>query len=226
MQTLDDLSFVFIDTVKKLRPKVVIIENVEGLVLGEAFGYVQKIYKQLEDAGYLVHHWILMGEKMGIPQKRHRVFFVACRNDIGIDPYSINMTFNYEEIQYKAFKSENEKIAKGIMHEAVKQIRDNESVSDCIKRIHGKTSGITHRMARRNEVYPTQIAGRHFDIWTEGGNHPSDEDIAHASTFPEDFDFNGQTISIVCGMSVPPVMMKRIIQRLIEEGVFAYKGVT
>lgn len=33
-QTLDDLSFVFIETVKKLQPKTVIMENVEGLLLG------------------------------------------------------------------------------------------------------------------------------------------------------------------------------------------------
>jgi DNA (cytosine-5)-methyltransferase 1 len=41
-QTLDDLSFVFIETVNKLKPKVVVMENVEGLILGEAFGYVRK----------------------------------------------------------------------------------------------------------------------------------------------------------------------------------------
>ena len=48
-QTLDDLSFVFIDTVAKLRPKVMIMENVEGLIKGEAWSYVQKIYKQLNE---------------------------------------------------------------------------------------------------------------------------------------------------------------------------------
>lgn len=39
-QTLDDLSFIFIETVKKLKPKVMIMENVEGLLLGEAWSYV------------------------------------------------------------------------------------------------------------------------------------------------------------------------------------------
>ena len=42
-QTLDDLSLVFIDTVAKLRPKTVIMENVEGLLLGNAYKYVEKI---------------------------------------------------------------------------------------------------------------------------------------------------------------------------------------
>jgi DNA (cytosine-5)-methyltransferase 1 len=81
-QTLDDLSFVFIETVAKLKPKCVIMENVEGLIRGEAFNYVKKIYKQLNDAGYEVGHWLLKGEHMGVPQKRHRVFFIALRNDV------------------------------------------------------------------------------------------------------------------------------------------------
>ena len=97
-QTLDDLSFVFIDTVKKLKPRVVVMENVEGLILGEAFTYVQRIYKKFEENGYKVKHWLLKGEKMGIPQSRHRVFFVACRDDTGINPNDLDMSFNYEEI--------------------------------------------------------------------------------------------------------------------------------
>lgn len=222
-QTLDDLSFVFIQTIKKLNPKVVIMENVEGLILGEAFTYVQRIYKELDDIGYKVHHWLLKSEQMGVPQARHRVFFVAVRKTSKTDVTKINMSFNYEAIPYKAFKSENEKIAQGMMSNAVKNIRGNESVAEAMYRIYGKKSGITHRVAKADDVYPTQTAGRHYDIWTESGNHPSDEDIAHASTFPEDYDFDGQTVSVVCGMCVPPLMTKRIVKRLIDEGVFNYK---
>ena len=46
LQTLDDLLFVFIDTVAKLKPKVAIMENVEGLLLGNAFEYVKEIYSR------------------------------------------------------------------------------------------------------------------------------------------------------------------------------------
>ena len=81
-QTLDDLSFIFIDTVAKLRPKCVIMENVEGLIKGEAWSYVQRIYKQFGEIGYEVGHWLLKGEQMGVPQTRHRVFFIALRGDV------------------------------------------------------------------------------------------------------------------------------------------------
>lgn len=103
-QTLDDLSFVFIETVAKLQPKWVIMENVEGLILGEAFTYVRQIYKDFKDIGYQVKHWLCKGEHMGIPQKRHRVFFIAHRYDVDYDPEDLDMAFNYEPVTYGEIK--------------------------------------------------------------------------------------------------------------------------
>ena len=219
-QTLDDLSFVFIETVAKLKPKVMIMENVEGLIKGEAWKYVQKIYKQLGDIGYKCKHWLLKGENMGVPQTRHRVFFVATRLDFDLD--KIDMVFNYEPIKYSVFKSKEEKIANGKMSLAIKQIRKGEAINECMQRIYGVNSGITHRIAYENEVYPTQTAG-HGDIWTISGNHPSDEDVLHSQTFPEDYNLLKEKSEYICGMSVPPIMIKRIVNRLIESGIFNYK---
>ena len=218
-QTLDDLSFVFIDSVAKLKPKVVIMENVEGLIKGAAWEYVQKIYTQLHKIGYTVKHWLLKGEYMGVPQTRHRVFFVAIRDDIDFDFDSLDMSFNYEPILYKEFKSEDEKIAKGKMSFAIKQIRQGESIADCMKRVHGVYSGITHKLCDEEKVFPTQIAG-HADMWLRSGNHPSERDVITAQTFPQDYNFGKEQVEYICGMSVPPIMIKRIVTRLIESGVF------
>lgn len=219
-QTLDDLSFVFIDTVAKLRPKTVIMENVEGLLLGNAYKYVEKIYARFREIGYTVRHWLLKGEDMGVPQTRHRVFFVATRLDFDLS--NIDLTFNYEPIKYGDFKTNHEKIAKGKMSEAIKQIRPNEAVNECMLRIYGANSGITHRVVRENDIYPTQTAG-HGDIWTEKGNHPSDEDVLHAQSFPEDYNLGSEKSEYICGMSVPPIMIKRLMTRLIDSGLYNYK---
>ena len=219
-QTLDDLSFVFIETVAKLRPKTVIMENVEGLLLGNAYKYVEKIYSKFKEIGYTVRHWLLKGEDMGVPQTRHRVFFVATRLDFDLS--NIDLTFNYEPIKYGDFKTNHEKIAKGKMSEAIKQIRPNEAVNECMLRIYGANSGITHRVVRENDIYPTQTAG-HGDIWTEKGNHPSDEDVLHAQSFPEDYNLGIEKSEYICGMSVPPIMIKRLMTRLIESGLYNYK---
>ena len=220
MQTLDDLLFVFIDTIAKLKPKVAIMENVEGLMQGNAWKYVQQIYKKFKDIGYKVKHWLLKGETMGIPQTRHRVFFVATRLDFDLE--KINMWFNYEEIVYGKFKTKDEKIANGKMSFALKQRFLNEKVNETMLRLYGVNSGITHRIAFEDKVYPTQTSG-HDDIWTINGNHPSKLDVTHAQTFPEDYNYLTEKCEYICGMSVPPIMIKRLMSRLIESGLFDYK---
>jgi len=109
-QVLDTLFFDFIDLAKKLQPKVVIAENVKGLLLGEARAYVSKIYDAFDAAGYIVQHWLLDASTMGVPQKRERVFFVAMRKDLA-EPFleakdmftlapKLNFNFNEPKIPF------------------------------------------------------------------------------------------------------------------------------
>lgn len=230
-QTLDDLSFVFIETVKKLMPKVVIMENVEGLILGEAFSYVQKIYKKFEEIGYKVHHWLLKGELMGIPQTRHRVFFVACRDDIGIDPTRLDMSFTYEPVTYGEIKEGqgyplNPKTKD---YQALCKAQPGDSGIDKIyERLGEKPRRFSARICWDDQVLPTIVA-KLFHYRPDEKAGISIKDTTHAQTFPEDYDFMSEShldVEYICGMSVPPVMMKRIVQRLIDQGVFNYKGVS
>ena len=54
-------------------------------------------------------------------------------------------------------------------------------------------------------------------------NYISWQTIINSQTFPQDYDFmpnkEGQT-GYICGMSVPPIMIKRLVTRLIESGIF------
>lgn len=54
VQILDTLFFDFIDLAKKLQPKVVIAENVKGILLGKAKDYAKKILTSFDAAGYIV----------------------------------------------------------------------------------------------------------------------------------------------------------------------------
>ena len=138
--------------------------------------------------------------------------------------HELDMAFNYEPILYSEFKTEHEHIAKGKISYAVKNLKGNESIGDAMFRIYGNHSALTHRLARADAVFPTQTAGHH-DMWTESGNHPSIEDMITAQTFPQDYDFGGgySQVNYVCGMSVPPLMIKRIVNKLLEQGVFDVK---
>ena len=83
-QRLDDLFFHFIDTAKNLQPKVLIAENVKGLISGAAKGYVKEIFAAMKAAGYLPQLFLLNASCMGVPQRRQRVFFYCSKTRLAI----------------------------------------------------------------------------------------------------------------------------------------------
>lgn len=223
-QTLDDLSFVFIQTAKKLKPKVVIMENVEGLIKGEAWSYVQQIYKQFNDIGYNVHYWLCKGENMGVPQTRHSVFFIAVRKDIDFNLLTLDMSFNYEPIKFGVIKAGIGKAPTEKALALLNAAKESDALLvNAYERVYGKRSWFTHTLCRDNYVMPTIVAG-HDCMWRlKEKTHCSNEDYINGGTFPQDYNFCGQNVSYIIGMSVPPIMIKRIVIRLIESGVFGIK---
>lgn len=217
-QTLDDLSFVFIETVNKLKPRFVIMENVEGLTKGNAWKYVQDIYKKFNEIGYKVNHWLLKGEYMGIPQKRHRVFFVATKYDIDIK--KIDMGFAYKPVEFGQIKSEKGSKS-GLTDNLLNLIKyakkGDRNLENACYRARGKNSFFNYCFVYDDAVAPTITAHCNNIRWSDK-TFLSKEDIVSISTFPQDYNFNSDsldTISYVCGMSVPPIMIKRISLNLI-----------
>jgi len=220
LQTLDDLLFVFIDTVAKLKPKVAILENVEGLILGNAWKYVQQIYKKFNDIGYNVKHWLLKGEMMSVPQTRHRVFFVSTRLKFNLD--ELNMYFNYEPVNFGMVKAGIGGIAsESVVHLIKNATEKDRCLADVNKRLFNKGSRFNEMIVWDNQVAPT--------IHTHGFYRGNDirkfsiEDYRNCQTFPQDYNFGNEVASYICGMSVPPIMIKRLVTRLIESGIFNYK---
>ena len=220
-QRLDDLSFSLIETTNKLRPKFLIMENVVSILYGTAMEYCKEIYSRLADIGYKTTHFVAKGEEMGVPQKRHRVFFVSTRTDA--DVWSIDFSFNYEPVRYGEIKegvgNEISDKTRLLMEEA----RQEENYLDkAHKRLFGKSSLFTHAIVRKDSIVPT-ITARHAQMYSYPEMKKlSNEDYRNASTFPSDFDFCGQSVEYICGMSVPPIMMKRIVNRMLESGVFQF----
>lgn len=74
-QRLDDLFLHFIAFAEKIKPKIIVAENVKGLLFKKAKGYVNEILKAFKKAGYDVQIFLLSSAKMGVPQTRERAFF-------------------------------------------------------------------------------------------------------------------------------------------------------
>jgi len=89
VENIEDLFFEFLRVADKIRPKTIIAENVEGLTVGEAKQYFNKIQNTFEDIGYSVVAKVHDCSYFGVPQMRRRVFFMAVRDDI-MDDVGLN----------------------------------------------------------------------------------------------------------------------------------------
>jgi len=226
-QILDTLFFDFIDLAERLKPKVVIAENVKGLLLGDAKKYVWKIYQAFEKAGYHVHKWLLDASKMGVPQRRERVFFVAIRKDlvskidgIGIDLFNpmphIDMYFNEPEIKYKTIRQEKGNIDAIGLSEMISKYWKMTSPGKSFSENHPKGSYFNEVKTHPEKVLPTlRASGLPYDYEEE--RTLFDDEIKKGGTYPFDYDFKGNKPIYFIGMSVPPVMTALIATRIKEQ---------
>ena len=200
-QKLDDLFFDYIKLAKKLQPKVLLIENVKGLVQGNARSYVRKINEALIDAGYVVQLFQLNSATMGVPQKRERVFFICQRK--GLDYPKLKLGFNESIIPFKHISEEH---PTGNLTQKYSKYWDDAKEGGAV----GKFGSI--RKAKWNDACHTITTG---DIY-----HPTqkrtlvDSEYIKAGSFPTDFNFLNTDAKYIIGMSVPPIMIAQISKQI------------
>lgn len=81
-QRVDDLFGEYLRIAEGLQAKVCTAENVPGLTIGVARGFYNEIMTSFDAIGYHAEAVILEAEWLGVPQARHRLFFVAVRKDL------------------------------------------------------------------------------------------------------------------------------------------------
>lgn len=216
-QTLDDLFFVFLETVEKLNPKIVIAENVQGIIAGKAKGYVNMIINRFKELGYDVQMFSLNAARMDVPQARHRVFFIA--NRMGYP--KLKLDFRYDAIPFKDIRSEHGipiKKTDGTYYKLLSQTRDTDmSLEDAYHRITGKSGRyFGEQVVQDNRVAQTITSNGSFARFCDK-QLMSKEDFVNCQTFPQDYNFCNNSVQYVCGMSVPPNMMANIATEVYEQ---------
>lgn len=79
----------FAALVGDLRPSFFVVENVRGLLIGEAMRVLERFRAKVEKAGYQVA-WpvrILNAADYGVPQKRERIFILGCKSGLVLPEY-------------------------------------------------------------------------------------------------------------------------------------------
>jgi len=237
-QVLDTLFFDFIDLAHKLQPKVVIAENVKGMLLGDAKAYVLKIYEAFDSAGYLVNHWLMDASNMGVPQKRERVFFLAIRKDISepfveqIDMFhigpKIDLNFNEPKIPFKEFKEQNNN--EYPVSEFYKTLWDerkqgDDSFANINERVRDKkNTGFGTNFLYQDNVCGTLTTKKDCYCLFDEPRYLSDFEAKCVGSYPQDYNFVTNKPQYLIGMSVPPLMTAQIASRIYDQWLKPLKG--
>ena len=229
-QVLDTLFFDFIDLAKELQPKIVIAENVKGLLIGKAKDYVKKIYEEFDKAGYYVQHHLLDASKMGIPQKRERVFFIALRKDLcnnlpKIDSFNNNpkldLLFNQEAVLFNNFYIsgiDDRPASKGKMFEYWSNRKfGDKNFADTIKRTENANRCFNNYYLYKDKVPCTYTSNGDVMYLFDEYRKPNKFESCCIGSFPQDYNFYKVQYHYLIGMSVPPIMTAQIATEIYKQ---------
>jgi DNA (cytosine-5)-methyltransferase 1 len=231
LQVLDTLFFDFIDLAKELQPKVVVAENVSGLMMGEAKQYVIKIYNAFKAAGYelKIEPYLLDASTMGVPQRRRRVFFIALRKDLAepfleqVDMFQIapKLEFNFNEPgiifgEYRDAVGNSEKLTDRQKRLLDLRLPNEKSFGEVSMRVDNKLSGFTDMIVDDNDVSGTITAnGKNFRSFDNSWF--TDKDYTLTGSYPLDYNHLNNKTQYLIGMSVPPVMTAQIATEIYNQ---------
>jgi DNA (cytosine-5)-methyltransferase 1 len=226
-QVLDTLFFDFIELAQKLKPKIVIAENVKGMLIGKAKAYTKKVYEAFDAAGYYVRIYLFNAAKMGVPQRRERIFFIALRKDIADANADIKKDkngapilefgFNEPEILFSEIEDKNDKSE--AITETQKKHWINTPKGNCFSKFHEKGHWFNSYKIQPNEVCPTVLAGTgnagiyHYEY----ARKLNILEYSFCSTFPTDYKYCKNKPKYLMGMSVPPIMTAQIATKIYEQ---------
>jgi DNA (cytosine-5)-methyltransferase 1 len=227
-QVLDTLFFDFLDLAKRLQPKVIIAENVKGLILGKAKEYMKRIYWAYDEAGYTAQLFLLDASKMGVPQKRERVFIIGLRKDLA-EPFleqfdmfltlpKLDLEFNEKEILFGEFADKKGRMLSVNMQQVwhKRQIGDSD-MRAAYFRDFGKDKYFSQNFIYQHKVPGTLTSHSDCLVLFDEPKFTSLMEALKIAAFPLDYDFKLTKGHYLLGMSVPPVMTAQIASRIYDQ---------
>jgi DNA (cytosine-5)-methyltransferase 1 len=231
-QVLDTLFFDFIDLAKELQPKVVVAENVAGLMMGAAKEYVKKIYVAFQKAGYelKIEPYLLDASTMGVPQRRRRVFFIALRKDLAtpfmeaVDMFQtapkLDLEFNEDSIKFKDiyYNLHDRDLAPRARELWGNRIETDNGLDDVCFRDNGKKHFFGYRFIT-NEKTPNTIIAHDMVVLYNEPRHLNKIELCKAGSYPLDYNFLNNKPHYLIGMSVPPIMTAQIATEIFNQWI-------
>lgn len=145
----------FVEIVSKVNPKIIVFENVEGILSyknGETYRNIIELFSSL---GYQTEGRKLMASHYGVPQKRKRVIILCVRKDLLLNPSEIfpnEVTPNVDK-QISAYETiydldgvecgDNPKYNSDYTSDILRVLKGKESIESYFNKIYDKRGKIT-----------------------------------------------------------------------------------
>lgn len=201
----DDRNYLFkelLRIVKGLKPDIVIIENVKGLISMQGGKIRNDIIDGLESIGYKVDYRILNAADYGAPQLRERVFFIG--NRIGVDnifPKTTTPSEKYttvgEVLKNVPKNNHAPRQLSGVVLQRVKLVKQGQNWTSLPKELQTKSQH-SGAYGRLDPNKPARTLTTRFDSPPVGYvTHPTENrtltvrEGARIQGFPDDFVFMG-----------------------------------
>ena len=213
-QKTDDLVFEYVKTIEKLKPKTFLMENVSGLIKGNAQVYVKNIFKELEKINYTAQIFSINAASLGVPQMRQRVFILGHKKEFSLP--KMKLEFNEPQISFKDATEDfwdkgGESIERFSIYKQWKEI---------------KYPAENSHIKRFSLVRP--FLDKPCNTLTEAASNNSAASVCHPlqprklnkyeasalQSYPLDYNFLDQNPLSCIGRSVPPVMTAQIANQI------------
>jgi DNA (cytosine-5)-methyltransferase 1 len=149
----NELYKYYIKAIEKIAPKMVIMENVRGML-----PYAEQVVEDYQNISvkkngnkytYIISYKVLISDDFGVAQKRHRLIFIAIRNDV-VKSKKITPSKLFDEIESAAKKHK-----KHVLKDALEYIKPLEAprvknLTEVDDETTGKKIDINHFIGTEN----------------------------------------------------------------------------
>ena len=223
-QVLSDLFFDFLDLAARLRPRVVIAENVKGMIIGKAKGYTTLVMERFREIGYRPQLFSVNAADCGVPQCRERVFFCAVRGDASKRKLELAPQCQWvsagEACADVVKLTADERMATAPADNDLKcwaRTKPGKSYAAFLERTENRLSSFTNIRLDRSRPSSTVIASDSLRHWSEC-RRLTFREIKRLGSFPDDYVAKDDRIGkYMVGMSVPPKMTEAVARAVINQ---------
>ena len=163
---------------------------------------------------------------MGVPQRRERVFFICIRKDLAT-PFmyqknlfdllpKLDLNFNDPTIYFKDIADLND-VAEALTKPETYTLYNKVKPGRFLREAHPKGYFFQEKRLAWDNVCSTIIAGSSGDFHPDIYRRLNKSELLKASSFPRDYNFLNNVPKYVMGMSVPPVMVARIVTEVYNQ---------